>query len=310
METRNEETPLKIRSIRAAVSAGFRLYMGNFRRIFRATWLAALLCALVSAVYFQTAHAVMAQLLQTFGPSALPLASDITMNYLVQSGLTLLNALVSVFFMSYAFSMLASHRADGAIPYPTRWWSLPDSHALMRTLASTAVWFLTYMVVGCMVMLGVHRHSFTLIGFILVAALVFVALMLPLVYPHMRYLTTRDTKLFSLLRTGYGQGLRQWGYIFAILFVVLLIMMLILTATMLPAIILVTASMKSQAGALIGDPLGMPSYMGWLSFLVFILSGFVQAYVVLAIHFPVYYMAGSIEQQDIQKNETAANTLH
>ena len=59
-----------------------------------------------------------------------------------------------------------------------------------------------------------------------------------------------------------------------------------------------------------GDPLSMPSYMGWMSFVVFTLSGFIQAYVLLAVLFPAYYMAGSIEQQEIQRNEKTKNTLY
>jgi hypothetical protein len=61
--------------------------------------------------------------------------------------------------------------------------------------------------------------------------------------------------------------------------------------------------MQAQAGILMGDPLGMPSYMGWLAFLVFTLSGFIEAYVILSLLFPLYYMAGTIEQHEIQRNE-------
>ena len=83
-----------------------------------------------------------------------------------------------------------------------------------------------------------------------------------------------------------------------------------LAVTMLPAIVLLTANIKAQTGAAMGDPLGMPSYMGWLSFLVFTLSGFIQAYILIASFMPLYYMAGSIEQQEIQRNETKKNTIH
>jgi len=47
--------------------------------------------------------------------------------------------------------------------------------------------------------------------------------------------------------------------------------------------------------------LGMPSYMSWLSLLVYTLAAFIQAYVIMAAFFPAYYMAGSIEQQELSK---------
>jgi hypothetical protein len=50
MEKENEESLIKIRSARAAVAAGFRLYTGNFRRIFRSTWMFQLPFAVVSGV--------------------------------------------------------------------------------------------------------------------------------------------------------------------------------------------------------------------------------------------------------------------
>ncbi len=314
METKNEEHPLKIRSARATVAAGIRLYTDNFRRIFRATWLPALVCALVSAFATKTIITAMSQIIQVAGIQMLASAPSLPQQYLVQSGLTFLDAVFTVVLMSYVFSLLASHRLEGAIPYPPRWWSLPDSHSLTRTVASAIVWFVTQVVVGgifgVFIYLGIFRQSVTLLCLAFVILLIAVLLLLPFVYSHMRYLTTRDTHFFELLRLGYGQGMRHWGYIFTVLFVMMLLLTVALTVTMLPAFILIMANMKSQMGAATGDPLDMPAYMNWVSLVVFTLSGFIQVYVILAIHFPAYYMAGSIEQQEIQRNETAKNTLH
>lgn len=314
METKNEEHPLKIRSARATVAAGIRLYTDNFRRIFRATWLPALVCALVSAFATKTIITAMSQIIQVAGIQMLANAPSLPQQYLVQSGLTFLDAVFTVVLMSYVFSLLASHRLEGAIPYPPRWWSLPDSHSLTRTVASAIVWFVTQVVVGgifgVFIYLGIFRQSVTLLCLAFVILLIAVLLLLPFVYSHMRYLTTRDTRFFDVLWSGYGQGLRHWGYIFTVLFVMMLLLTVALTVTMLPAFILIMANMKSQMGAAMGDPLDMPTYMNWVSLIVFTLSGFIQVYVILAIHFPAYYMAGSIEQQEIQRNEKAKNTLH
>jgi len=310
MEANIEEQPLKIRSVRAVVSTGFRLYMGNFRHIFRTTWLPAVICALVIALEYQFSLQAIAKM----GQAPQALGSQDVMELLLQWSISLLNFLVTLPFVSYGFSMLTNHRQEGAIPHPSSWLTRPDWHVLLRTAASALVWFVAIVAtsiisVGALIF-GMVRQSYTYMGVGLLLMLVFAAFLLPLVYPNMRYLTTRDTLLFDLMGRGYRQGLRNWGYLFAVLFVVLLLTTIILSLTTLPAIVLFVANLKSQAGAAMGDPMGMPSYMGWLSYLVFALSGFIQCYVILAILFPAYYMAGSIEQQEIQKNEKTKNTLY
>ena len=50
METTKQETLYKIRSARACIVAGFQQFTGNFRRIFKATWLPSLVFAVVSGV--------------------------------------------------------------------------------------------------------------------------------------------------------------------------------------------------------------------------------------------------------------------
>ena len=310
METRNEEQPLKIRSARAVIAAGFRLYMGNFRRIFRTTWLPALIGALVTALEYYLSIQSIPQLGNV---AQAPMGENVAY-FLVQSFVSLLNLIVTIVFLSYGFSMLSRHRAEGAIPYPARWLTPPDGRSLMRTTAAVIVWIVATCVAAippaAVIAIGLGAKSMTTIGAGLIIALVMGAFLLPLVYPSMRYVTTRDTRLFDLLGSGYRQGLRYWGYIFAVLFVILLIITVILVITMLPAIVLLIANTKAQTGAIMGDPLSMPSYMGWMSFVVFTLSGFIQAYVLLAVLFPAYYMAGSIEQQEIQRNEKTKNTLY
>jgi hypothetical protein len=310
METRKEEHPLKIRSARLAIAEGYHLYMGNFRRIFRATWLPVLVCAVVSALYYQTMITTVTRLM-AIQPQA-------TTSWMAQhgmlTGVSVLNFIVSVVVCSYVFAMLAAHRAEGAIPYPTRWFSSPNAQMLKRTSVSAAVWIVTYiaaMVIPSGILYwGLSRQSVVTMSLGLFLMLVAIAFMLPLVYPNMRYLTTHDTRLSAILFQCYIQGLRHWGYIFSILFVELIILIVILSITMLPAIILISAGIKAQAGALMGDPIGMPSYMGWMSFLVYALSAFIQCYVVFSILFPAYYMAGNIEQQELQRNEKAANIIH
>ena len=99
METKNEDTCLKIRSTRATVAAGLRLYMGNFRRIFRATWLPALLLALASALSYQMMISTTSRLQNSMAQMAQGhMSGDWMSQYLMQSGVSLLSFLVMLLF--------------------------------------------------------------------------------------------------------------------------------------------------------------------------------------------------------------------
>ena len=73
--------------------------------------------------------------------------------------------------------------------------------------------------------------------------------------------------------------------------------------TSLPAIILSMAGNEANRDFMLGDPYNLPSYIGWLSALVFLLIGFIQAYIMLSFLFPIYYMYGAIEAHEKEKNK-------
>ena len=49
MEKEQDEILQKDRSVRACISSGYRLYMSNFRRIFRYSWVSAIVYAIVNS---------------------------------------------------------------------------------------------------------------------------------------------------------------------------------------------------------------------------------------------------------------------
>ena len=66
------------------------------------------------------------------------------------------------------------------------------------------------------------------------------------------------------------------------------------------------ANWINNIGILTGDPDGRPGYMFWLTIVVFLIAGFIQAYVWLTILGPVYLMRGSIAQQKKERTEMKA----
>ena len=86
--------------------------------------------------------------------------------------------------------------------------------------------------------------------------------------------------------------------------IVCLFMVSILTLfTSLPTVIMMAANWESKMGVLNGDPAGMPDYVLWLSLGVFLIAGFIQAYIWMTVVGPSYMVKGSIAQQEKERNE-------
>ena len=66
---------------------------------------------------------------------------------------------------------------------------------------------------------------------------------------------------------------------------------------------MMAANWQSKMGVLNGDPVGMPDYVLWLTIGVFVIAGFIQAYIWMTVLGPGYMMKGSIAQQEKERNE-------
>ena len=97
--------------------------------------------------------------------------------------------------------------------------------------------------------------------------------------------------------------MRYLGMVMLIWIVCLFVVSILVMFTCLPTIIMMAANWESQIGMLNGDPSGMPEYVRWMTIIVFLLAGFIQAYVWLTILGPTYLMRGSIAQRDKEKKE-------
>ncbi|MBO4825751.1 MAG: hypothetical protein J5506_00745 [Prevotella sp.] len=285
MEKDQEDILLKDRSSRACISAGYRLYMSNFKRIFRASWLAALVFAALVSV---------GGTMMILQPQTALIVLPVTV-------------LIDALFFTYGFSVLKQHQETGSIGWSAHWYSF-DSRIFVRTLIAWLCTFVISLVVGCLIsfgsiMLVQYLSEYTALASIAILALLVFALILPLTYTNMRYVLADKAGYWSNLFSHYGKGLRRWGFIFLVVFMTALIGCVCYILTSLPAIILSLAGNEANTGFLYGDPYNMPSYIGWMSALVFLLIGFIQAYVILSFLFPLYYMYGSVEAHEKEKNK-------
>ena len=285
MEKDKEDILLKDRSSRACISAGYRLYLSNFKRIFRASWLAALLFAIVIS-----AGGTLMILRPQWTIIALPLT-----------------LIIDAMFATYGFSVLKQHQETGAIGWTAHWYSL-DTHIFARTLKAWLCMLVISAVIGCIlagvsVMAVNYLSTYTALGTLGVIALLAFILILPLTYTHIRYILKDGTNYWANLFSYYGTGMRRWGFIFLVVFMTTLIGWVCSLFTSLPAIILSLAGNEANRDFMLGDPYNLPSYIGWLSALVFLLIGFIQAYIMLSFLFPIYYMYGAIEAHEKEKNK-------
>ena len=285
MEKDKEDILLKDRSSRACISAGYRLYLSNFKRIFRASWLAALLFAIVIS-----AGGTLMILRPQWTIIALPLT-----------------LIIDAMFATYGFSVLKQHQETGAIGWTAHWYSL-DTHIFARTLKAWLCMLVISAVIGCIlagvsVMAVNYLSTYTALGTLGVIALLAFILILPLTYTNIRYILKDGTNYWTNLFGYYGTGMRRWGFIFLVVFMTTLIGWVCSLFTSLPAIILSLAGNEANRDFMLGDPYNLPSYIGWLSALVFLSIGFIQAYIMLSFLFPIYYMYGAIEAHEKEKNK-------
>ena len=109
-------------------------------------------------------------------------------------------------------------------------------------------------------------------------------------------------KSLSLLLKGFKwlfpRGLRHLGLLLVVGITTGIVTSVLTVVCEFPAFIIAIANIEAYAGLTLGDELIMPPYLPWLTFGIFTLAGFVQAYVHLYTVFPPCYAYTSIEVGD------------
>jgi len=321
MEKINTLILQKSRSIPAVIRDGYRLYTGNFKRLFRASWIAAIVYGLCFALMMNFMINDVLSLVvtvSTFGWQTLD-SLDFRPVLLMAGGSVLLFVMAALTLASYATGACTVHQKTGEIERPARWFGTFNLKALLRLLMAT-VWMTLLMAVVCAlfaaVIYGVMEagivdnlwKSVATIALLLILACVALAFLVPLAYPFMSRAVNEPFNWRPPFK-GYLLGLRHWSLLFVTLMVTAFVTVVLTLVCELPAFVIAIANAKAYAGAAMGDPLNLPENMALMSTLAFIVAGFVQAYVHLYTVFPLYYAYGSIEQwkAEINKNHFDAN---
>lgn len=291
-----------LRSVGAVIRDGYLLFLDHFRRIFRASWLVALIYALISGA----ASSLMVKLL----PEIVFMHSLGIQQQMVQPAVTLglvavVVSLATAILYATAFSLLKGHRQTVVMPTATHWYGLMERKSLIRTLTAWACLLFIGIIVSLltgMLLYFIGQHLSPLAYHVCTGI---VLLVYALIAPLLLMLLIRY--VFSEAKSPFSRPLppRYWGNTIIVTLVIVIITQLLSMVTELPTNILTIANIQSQMGTLKGDPVGMPDYMTWLNIVAFTLAAFIKAYVLLSALFPFYYLNGSIEAQEKERAEMA-----
>jgi hypothetical protein len=321
MEKQDKMRLMKPRSYRMVLAKGFILYLENFRRLFKASWITAIVFALCNGALGTLTAIQLPELTTTLMQQTandLPFTPELSRFYLTTAGLIFVLTLLSIAAQSLASGTILNkfkeHKETGAISVPTSW--LKPSFALTgRTVKGV---FMTLGVILVPVLLVVllvvgleklmpetaasHATTFGATCTVLVGCILLLSL--PLMYVLMKYILEAPCRFWKMLRSSYVKGLRHWGLIFPVFFISCLITGLIVLVVTLPSQILHLANQQAYMGQLIGDELGMPSYITLLTFFTVTACSLLAFYVSQLSMTHFYYLYGSIEARTQEEQDT------
>lgn len=318
---------MRNRSAGSCIKYGYNLYFGNFKKLFKASLLMALLYAIVCGV-LGVMMAIYAPKMLISAPET-QLGDSMTEISTTAGGeshtfiMFIIGLLIVIggFFeiMTYlkAFMFLRNHKSNEDFVSSFLWRKdiLPVA---FRTLKGIVF---TLLIVAIPIILFVIAYKYVLYDFFenpsdhvltfcltLFTLFLVVTFLLPLTFPMMKYIMEDKGSYLTILKNGYKSGMFYWGLLFVVFFINAIILAVAGYVIELPAVVISMANYTAYFGQLIGDPLGLPSYILPLTAVVFFFAGVIQIFLRMAVIFTLYYVYGTIEvreegrRQSIQKD--------
>lgn len=318
MKKETDAALMKSNSSNASIKLGYRLYATNFAKIFRTSWLCAVVYALVCSLLGTITLDSFIKLSMTIKNSpeqTIPYIQQHIGIVILATVLFIAGGLCEIAFYSCGLSQLYKHKTCGEMSLPSHWYSI-DKAMLWRTVKAVAVNALFVTAAFCVIMgtfaVGIvaKMPHLATSGLTISLGIILGFLLLPLIYVSFRYLLNPETKIWTLIGKEYRTGLKHLGYIFAVSLFSAIILLIAVNVLTLPTIILGLANSQAYLGAMEGDPLNMPSYAPLLTAILVFIAGFIQVYVRMSIFFPFYYMTGSIETQEQERKQYKEETAN
>lgn len=320
MEKRQDDMIMKARSYRSILTVGMRLYTGSFRKLFKASWQMVLLFAVtggalgtLSATRLPDLTTQLVQQYASYGGMFFETIREFGKIILFAIALLIIWLATMTLAQATVLAKLKEHKETGIITMPPYWHSA-NSLLMARTMKgffATIVpillpFFLFFVFLWIADMLSpqfILKHIKTVTWTFCIYGGAIIFLSLPLSYVLMKYIMESPCGYWRTLVNNYNRGLRHWGMLFLVYLVSSLIIELVSLVIGLPTHILSFANQQAHTGVMIGDPLGMPSYITWLTFITYTLCMILDFYVSLPLLIHNYYAYGSIETQEKERQQ-------
>ncbi len=316
MENSNEEALFRGRSSRSCVRKGCQLYLSNFRRLLKASWIPAVLFAVCYSVIGTIAVIQFPRLnLNAFvNPETAYTLLDDYIAIAIASLLALvLGGIMEIATYSCSFRLLDEHRNTGSIARRPRWidfdrrWAWRALKGFVSTAIVCTIIYIVLYAICALLGLAVGKMGgqtmVTTSAIIGLTTLLFLVTLPPLFYVLTKYMLDSNQRFWHSLLNNYKSGLHHWGLLFISLVMTVIILLLASIILLLPAIVVALANFQANLGVLFGDPLGMPSYIVPLTAIMMAFAGFVEVILRSGFHFIGYYCYGSIDTQEEEKKK-------
>ena len=301
MESIKREELLKNRGLGATLKAAYGMFLSRFQYVLKHLWPAALLFALFGSLIV-----------------SIPFTTQGRPSMWLFIPIMLLAIVASVVLYSRIAQLLNDKSWKWNVGRMIKLVLVDIGINLVVCVVIGVVWLLAWLlfapqesstpVEAQLSMEQLAAASLKILAVVGIVSVVIALLLVPFAFSYTKYLVDTESRLRLVFGSSYKQGLRHWGRIFIVMLVVGIVTYACILLTELPALILYLANTQSQIGRLQGDPVGMPDYMLWMNIVVFAIAGFIQAYIFLSTLYPAYYLYGSIETEEKERQTLTPNT--
>lgn len=288
----------QIRSLGGCTKAAYELFVSNIATILKQTWLPALLVAIATTaslyiLLFTGAESFLSPNLQAI---------------ITKFAILIVTFLCSVAFFSWhngiILSLITGQNRKQSIIRVARVNAIYVAMDILFTAVIGAIFvFISLQQPPIQALKPTETapivNYFTVSLLVTLATIIFIAIaVIPLLYSSVQYLVEPKQKIFSIFTHGYLTGLKRWGFLFLLTFILNIIVTIILAICYLPISILTISQYMNLLGTFLGDANTLPTLFPVIFIATSLLVQFIIVYVATGISMVYYYAYGSIEAQN------------
>lgn len=277
----------KIRSCAGCINASFNLYIENLSKIFKVVWKS----ALTYSIFIGIASAMVYSMINM--DCNLMSGTNNSKNGVTQILAIMFFFIGTILLKNWNLSTLVSNIKESKVKHIFLHLLNADIFTFAYVLITTILsWVIA---VSPQLLLSSFKENiiYTLILFA-ICVIVGIILYIPFIYTTIKYSIDTECKI-SFIWKKYSIGLRNFGSLFKISTVVVLMMVVIGVVAFLPIHILTLATLTNAIGVMNGDASAMPNSIEYIIFAVSGICSFVMLFIIYYFFITLIYACGSIE---------------